>query len=69
MAVSYKKLWHLLIDRGMKKKDLREFTGISTNTMAKLGRDEDVSTSIIVKICDALNCKVEDVMEIIPNED
>ena len=69
MAVSYRKLWHLLLDRGMKKKDLRELTGISTNTMAKLGKDEDVSTSIIVKICDALNCKVEDVMEVIPNED
>ena len=69
MAVCYKKLWHLLLDRGMKKKDLRELTGISTNTMAKLGKDEDVSTSIIAKICDALQCNVEDVMEFIPDED
>ena len=66
MAVNYNPLWHLLIEKGMKKKDLRELTGISTNTLAKLGKNQDVSTSIIAKICTALDCKVEDVMEFVP---
>ena len=63
MSVNYNKLWHLLIDRGMNKTDLRVQAGISTNTLAKLGKNENVSTSIIAKICDALDCNVEDVME------
>ncbi len=66
MAVNYNPLWHLLIEKGMKKKDLRELTGLSTNTIAKLGKNQDVSTSIIAKICTALDCKVEDVMELVP---
>lgn len=69
MAVCYKRLWHLLLDKGLKKKDLRELAGISTNTMAKLGKNENVNTSIIARICDVLDCKVEDVMEFIPDED
>lgn len=68
MAVNYNPLWHLLIEKGMKKKDLRELTGLSTNTIAKLGKNQDVSTSIIAKICTALNCKVEDVIEFVPDE-
>jgi DNA-binding Xre family transcriptional regulator len=67
MAVNYNPLWHLLIEKDMKKKNLRELTGISTNTMAKLGKNQDVSTSIISKICTALECKVEDVMEFVPD--
>ena len=63
MSVNYNKLWHLLIDRGMNKTDLRVQAGISTNTLAKLGKNENVSTSIIAKICEALECNVEDVME------
>ena len=63
MSVNYNKLWHLLIDRGMNKTDLRVQAGISTNTLAKLGKNENVSTSIIAKICEALDCNVEDVME------
>ena len=63
MGVNYNKLWHLLIDRGMNKTDLRVQAGISTNTLAKLGKNENVSTSIIAKICEALDCNVEDVME------
>ena len=63
MGVNYNKLWHLLIDRGMNKTDLRVQAGISTNTLAKLGKNENVSTSIIAKICEALECNVEDVME------
>lgn len=66
MAVNYNRLWHLLIDKGMKKKDLRKAAGISTNTLAKLSKNENVSTSIIAKICEALNCNVEDVMEFVP---
>jgi DNA-binding Xre family transcriptional regulator len=68
MSVNYNKLWHLLIDRGMNKTDLRVQAGISTNTLAKLGKNENVSTSIIAKICEALDCNVEDVMEFIVEE-
>ena len=68
MAVSYKKLWKLLIDKNMKKKDLRIATGISTTTLAKLGKDENVSTEILSKICTALNCDVGDIMEMVPDD-
>ena len=64
MAVSYKKLWKLLIDRDMKKKDLREAAGISTASMAKLGKNENVNTDILIKVCKALNCDISDIMEI-----
>ena len=65
MAVCYKKLWKLLIDRDMRKKDLRISAGISTNAIAKLGKNEDVSTEILGKICKALDCNIEDVVEFI----
>ena len=68
MAVSYKKLWKLLIDKNMKKKDLRSASGISTTTLAKLGKDENVSTEILSKICTALNCDVGDIMEMVPDD-
>lgn len=64
MAVSYKKLWKLLIDKDMKKKDLREAAGISTSSMAKLGKNENVTTDVLVKICKALKCDISDIMEI-----
>ena len=64
MAISYKKLWKLLIDKDMRKEDLRLKAGISTNTMAKLGKNENVNTDILVKICSALNCDIADIMEI-----
>jgi DNA-binding Xre family transcriptional regulator len=64
MSISYKKLWKLLIDRDMKKKDLREVAGISTASMAKLGKNENVNTDILVKVCKALNCDISDIMEI-----
>ena len=64
MAISYKKLWKLLIDKDMKKEDLRLKAGISTNTMAKLGKNENVNTNMLVKICSALNCDIADIMEI-----
>ena len=68
MAVSYKKLWKLLIDKDMKKEELRIAAGISTNTMAKLGKNENVNTGMLVKICSALKCDIADIMEIIETE-
>ncbi len=65
MSVSYKKLWKLLIDKDMKKKDLREQAGISHASVAKIGRNENVTTDILVKICKALNCDISDIMEIV----
>lgn len=63
MAISYKKLWKLLIDKDMKKKDLQKLAGISSATVTKLGKNENVSTEIIQKICIALDCDVSDIME------
>ena len=65
MAVSYRKLWKLLIDKDMKRKDLKQATGISSNAIAKLGKNERVSTDILEKICISLNCDVGDIMEVI----
>ena len=67
MSVSYKKLWKLLIDKDMLKKDLRTKTGVSTTTMSRLSKDENVSTEILSKICAALNCDVGDIMEFVPD--
>lgn len=69
MSISYKKLWKLLIDRDMKKKDLREAAGISTASMAKLGKNENVNTEILIKVCKALNCDISDIMEIVADND
>ena len=68
MIISYKKLWKLLIDRDLKKKDLREMSGISPSTIAKLWRNENINTEVIIKICQALNCDICDMMEIIENK-
>ena len=65
MAVSYKKLWKLLIDKDMKKKDLRIATGMTTTALAKLGKNEHVNTEILAKICKVLECNIEDIIEII----
>ena len=65
MAVSYKKLWKLLIDRDMKKKDLFVSAGIIHASVAKLGKNENVTTDVLVKICTALKCYISDIMEII----
>ena len=64
MHITYKKLWKLLIDKNMRKKDLCELTGISSASMAKLGKNESINTSILIRICEALNCDVSDIMEI-----
>lgn len=65
MTVCYKKLWKLLIDKDMSKTDLRIATGITTTALAKLGRNENVNTEILVKICRTLDCNIEDIMEVI----
>lgn len=65
MNVSYIKLWKLLLDKGMKKVDLKEKAGISSSTLAKLGKNEFVSMESMVKICSALHCDIGDVMEIL----
>ena len=64
MAISYRKLWKLLIDKDMKKKDLRVQPGISTNALAKLGKNERVTTDVLEKVCLTLQCDVGDIMEI-----
>ena len=65
MIISYKKLWKLLIDRDLKKKDLREMAGISPSTIAKLGRNENINTEVLIKICRALDCDLKEIMELI----
>lgn len=62
MPVSYKKLWKILIDRDMKKKDLTKLAGISTASMAKLGRNENITTDVLVKVCNALKVNIGDIM-------
>lgn len=64
MAISYKRLWKLLIDKDMKKKDLQKISGISASSVAKLGRNETVTTEVLEKICLALNCELSDIAEI-----
>jgi len=66
MAVSYNKLWKLLIDKKMKKKDLQKLAGISASLVTKLGREEPVTTTVLMKICAALNCDIGDIMEVLP---
>lgn len=69
MAASYKKLFKLLIDRDMKKKELAEKAGVSIATITKMGKDGAVvSSDILVKICTALDCGIDDIMEVIPSK-
>ena len=68
MEVSYKKLWKLLIDKDMKKKDLAAAAGISNYTISKMGKGENVTTDVLGKICGALDCTLDDIMEFIPDE-
>ena len=65
MAVNYNKLWYLLIDRGMKKKDLKEAAGLTSHAMMKLRNNENITTETIGKICKALGCQANDIMEFI----
>lgn len=68
MAVTYKKLWHLFFDRNLMKKDLEELSGITHYQMCKLARDKDVTTDVLGAICQALNVRVEDIMDFVPDE-
>ena len=68
MAISYKKLWKLLIDKDMTAVDLRLATGIAPNTMTKLRRDEEVSMTVLAKICKALDANIGDIMDLVPEE-
>ena len=68
MAISYKKLWKLLIDRDMKKKDLVALSGISQSSVTKMGKNENVNTDVLVRICRALNCDIGDIAEIVLQE-
>lgn len=69
MAMNYNKLWKLLIDKNLMKKDLRVMAGLSTNVIAKMGKNGDVSTEALRKICKALDCGLDDILEIVPDED
>ena len=66
MAVCYKKLWKLLIDKDMKKKDLCALTGISSASVTKMGKGGHVTTEVLAKICTALDCTLDDIMDIVP---
>ena len=68
MTVSYKKLWKLLIDRDMKKKDLLAAAGISQSSLSKMKKNENVNMDIVVKVCKALNCDICDIVEIVPDD-
>ena len=69
MEVSYKKLWKILIDKDMKKKDLQAEAGISWASVTKLSKGETVSMEVLMKVCKTLNCDIRDIMELIPTEE
>ena len=64
MRITYKKLWELLIDREMNKQDLKRICNISSASVAKLGKGENITTDVLVRICEGLNCELEDIMEL-----
>ena len=64
MRITYKKLWKLLIDREMNKQDLKRECNISLASVAKLGKGENITTDVLIRICEGLNCKLEDIMEL-----
>lgn len=67
-SISYNNLWKLLIDKKMTKTDLREKARISTNSLAKLGRGDNITTDVLIRICDALDCDICDILELVQNE-
>lgn len=69
MAISYNKLWKLLIDKGLKRMQLRDMIGMSNSTLAKLGKNEPVALTVLEKICAALDCNFSDIIEYIPEQD
>ena len=68
MSISYKKLWHILLDRDLKKKDFAEMAGVSTYTINKLNRNENVTVEVLAKICRALDCTMDDILEVLDDE-
>jgi DNA-binding Xre family transcriptional regulator len=66
--ISYKKLWHILLDKDLKKKDLVTLAGVSTYTINKLNRGDNVTTDVLQRICRALECDLPDIMEMLPDE-
>lgn len=66
MAVNYNKLWKMMIDKNMNKTELTHLAGISTNAMAKLGKNEDVRVNVLEKLCTSLDCKLDDIIEFVP---
>lgn len=69
MAIRYNKLWKKLIDENMMKVDLRDQAGITTNALAKLGKNEHVSTQVLEKVCKVLHCEIQDIMEFVSDEE
>ncbi|HPE96117.1 MAG TPA: helix-turn-helix transcriptional regulator [Bacillota bacterium] len=69
MTVSYNRLWKLLIDKNMNKKDLREKASLGTATVSRLVKGENVTTDVLLKICEALDCGINDILEVIPGSD
>jgi len=68
MIISYNKLWHLLIDKKMNRQDLKRLSGISTASIAKLGRGENIQTDVLLKICRALNVGINDIMDTVEDD-
>lgn len=67
MVISYNKLWKVLIDKKMKKMDLKEAAGLGTTTLSKLGKDQPVSMDVMMRICKVLDCNIGDIMDVLPN--
>lgn len=67
MRISYKPLWRILLDRDMSKKELREISGISTASLAKLGKGENITTDVLLRICEALQCNINEIIETVPD--
>lgn len=68
MKISYNKLWKMLIDKNMNKHDLKELAGVSSASIAKLGKGDNITTDVLIKICEALNCRLEDIMESVDDD-
>jgi DNA-binding Xre family transcriptional regulator len=69
LKVSYKKLWHLLIEKDMTRQELRRQAGVSSSTIAKVAKNENVNTDVLLKICEVLNCNFGDIMDALPIDD
>ncbi len=68
MGISYKRLWKLLIDKDMKKRDLKEAANLSPSLMSSLNQDKSVTVNTLARICTVMDCRIEDIMEIVPDE-